>query len=98
MVELLLAAIIANLDTTRSNRANDKVSIDVASEPQCHWDSSESTHVWVTPAYILPIKVRAFRRNTLKVIARDSRVFGKRIPIAVNNFGCHFGLWRCPNF
>src|SRR5262249_25333872 len=25
----------------------------------------------------------------LKFIARDSRVFGKRIPVAVNNFGCH---------
>jgi hypothetical protein len=28
-------------------------------------------------------------RGSLKLIARDPRVFGKRIPVAVNNFGCH---------
>src|SRR5262249_48250223 len=81
--------IIATDNSTRSGRPNDKVSIDVAGEPHCHWNASESTHVWITPAYILPITVRTFRRNTLKLIARDPRVFGKRIPVAVNNFGCH---------
>ena len=47
----------------------------------------QSDYVWVTPAYILPIKVRAFRRNTLKVIARDSRVLRQA------NTHCSEQLW-----
>ena len=68
----------------------------MAGKPQRHWNSPKSTDIWITPAYMLPITVPPFRRSALKFIARDSRVFGKRIPVAVNNFCYHFGIAPVP--